>query len=135
MTDFKVAVGVGCDRHTPLKNLQLALSQALSLAGLQVQQIAVFASIEAKSDEIGILQLAQSHPAPIRFYSSQQLAAVTVPNPSSTVFKYMGTPSVSEAAAILAGNGSMQDLLVEKYKYCGTDGKNATISIARIIHD
>jgi len=49
------------------------------------------------------------------------------------VQKYMGTPAVAEAAALIAANTNMQNLLVEKHKYLGADGKNATISIARII--
>ena len=43
----------------------------------------------------------------------------------------MGTPAVAEAAALLAADVAMQDLLLEKYKYRGTDGKNATVSIAK----
>lgn len=46
--------------------------------------------------------------------------------------KYMGTPAVAEAAALKAANAELTDLLVEKHKYCGVDGKNATVSIARI---
>jgi cobalt-precorrin 5A hydrolase len=42
----------------------------------------------------------------------------------------MGTPAVSEAAALLAAATTMDDLLLEKYKYLGEDGKNATVSIA-----
>ncbi len=43
---------------------------------------------------------------------------------------YMGTPAVAEAAALLAANTRMRDLLMEKFKHRGTDGKNATVSIA-----
>ena len=64
-----------------------------------------------------------------------ELAAVPVPNPSATVLRYMGTPSVSEAAALLAAGIEASQLIVEKFKYQGVDGKNATISIARIPHD
>jgi cobalt-precorrin 5A hydrolase len=55
---------------------------------------------------------------------------VPVPNPSETVRKYMGTPAVAEAAALLAAGVDMRALLLEKYKYRGEDGKNATVSIA-----
>jgi cobalt-precorrin 5A hydrolase len=58
-----------------------------------------------------------------------------VPNPSATVLRYLGTPSVSEAAALLAAGSTAKDLLIEKHKYRGADQKNATISIARIKHD
>jgi cobalt-precorrin 5A hydrolase len=135
MQDFKVAVGVGCDRNTPLAHLECALGQALQLAQLGAEQIACFASIAAKSDELAILALAQMYGVPLHFYSAPALAAVPVPNPSATVLRYMGTPSVSEAASILAAGGSAQELLIEKHKYRGADLKNATISITRIQHD
>ena len=135
MQDFKVAVGLGCDRNTPLIHLECALGQALQLAQLGAEQIACFASIAAKSDEVAILALAQSYEVPLHFYSANELAAVVVPNPSTTVLRYMGTPSVSEAASILAASGTAQDLLIEKHKYRGADHKNATISITRIKHD
>ena len=47
----------------------------------------------------------------------------------STVLKYMGIPAVSEAAALLAVAPGGR-LLLEKFKYQGSDGKNATLSIA-----
>ena len=135
MMEFKIAVGLGCDRNTPLNHLECALEQALGLAHLNAEQIACFASIEAKSDEVAILALAQKFQVPLRFFSAATLAAVPVPNPSATVLRYMGTPSVSEAAAILAASGSAEDLLIEKHKYRGADLKNATISITRMKHD
>ena len=137
MTEFKIAVGLGCDRNTPLTHLEYALEQALRLAQLNVEQIACFASIEAKSDELAILALAQKFQVPLRFFSAATLAAVPVPNPSATVLRYMGTQSVSEAAAILAAgaNARAEDLLIEKHKYRGADHKNATISITRMKHD
>jgi len=56
---------------------------------------------------------------------------VPVPNPSETVRKHTGTPSVSEAAALLAAGAGAQ-LLLEKHRLRGPDGRNATVSIARI---
>jgi cobalt-precorrin 5A hydrolase len=68
----------------------------------------------------------------LRFYPPEQLAAVPVPNPSETVRKHTGTPSVSEAAALLAaGAAGPEALLVEKHKCRGTDGRSATVSVAR----
>lgn len=124
----RVAVGLGCDRGTPLATVESALAQALSSAGLALAQVAVLASIEAKSDEDAFLQLAAARGWPLRFYAADQLAQVPVPNPSETVRRYMGTPSVSEAAALLAAGG--ETLVVEKFKLRGADGRNATVSLA-----
>ena len=129
---MQVAVGLGCDRGTPLATLQQALREALA-------QVAAVASITLKADEPGLLALAHELGWRMAFYPPEVLAAVAVPNPSETVRKYTGTPSVSEAAALMAGAAlaglaqalPMQALLVEKYKCRGADGRNATVSIAR----
>ena len=73
----------------------------------------------------------------MNFYTPAQLAAVPVPNPSETVRRYTGSPSVSEAAALLAASAvagqtvQAAALLVEKHKHRGADGRNATVSLAR----
>lgn len=131
MTRFQVAVGLGCDRGTPLATLQLAIDEALALAGASLADVVAAASIDLKADEPGLLALAAQHGWKLIFYSPAELTAVTVPNPSETVRKHTGTPSVSEAAALLAGRVSMSGLLVEKHKHRGVDGRNATVSIAR----
>lgn len=127
-----LAIGLGCDRGTPLATVQQCLQQALALAGSTLADVAVLASIEAKADEAAFLQLAAQHGWPLHWYSAAQLAAVPVPNPSATVQRYMGTPSVSEAAALLAAQADLSALVVEKHKLRGPDGKNATVSIARM---
>ena len=83
-------------------------------------------------DEAGLAEVAVRHGWTIRFYPAAELAAVNVPNPSETVRKYTGTPSVSEAAAILAAHANQSHLIIEKHKRRGPDGRNATVSIARI---
>jgi cobalt-precorrin 5A hydrolase len=112
--------------------VQQCLQQALALAGGTLADVAVLASIEAKADEAAFLQLAQQHGLPLQWFTAAQLAAVPVPNPSATVQRYMGTPSVSEAAALLAAQADLRALVVEKHKLRGPDGKNATVSIARM---
>ena len=138
MTDapFKIAVGLGCDRGTSLATLQQALGEALALAGACVGDVAAAASIDLKADEPGLLALAARHGWSMTFYAPAQLAAVPVPNPSETVRRHTGSPSVSEAAALLAASAAGQvlpgtALLVEKHKYKGADGRNATVSLAR----
>ena len=133
---LKIAVGLGCDRGTPLATLQQALSEALALAGACVADVAAAASIDLKADEPGLLTLAALHGWPMNFYTPAQLAGVPVPNPSETVRRHTGSPSVSEAAALLAASAAGRVLpgtvlLVEKHKYKGADGRNATVSLAR----
>ena len=135
-TPLRVAVGLGCDRGTPLATLQQALDEALAAAGARLLDVAALASIDLKADESGLLALAELHGWPITFYTPAQLADVPVPNPSETVRKFTGSPSVSEAAALLAASAAGEvlpgtALLVEKHKCKGADGRNATVSLAR----
>jgi len=125
----KIVIGIGCDRGTPLVTLEAALDQALGLVECSCENIHCFATIDKKCDENGIHALIERLDKTINYYSAQELAEIEVPNPSEVVMKYMGTPAVSEAAALLAAGTTMQNLLVEKLKYRGEDGKNATISI------
>ena len=57
------------------------------------------------------------------FFTADELAQVDVPTPSETVAKHVGTPSVCEAAALLASNHGK--LLLPKVK-----GKNFTLAVA-----
>lgn len=127
-----LALGLGCDRDVSLDTLETAIGKALDYAVLNLEQVAMIASIDKKQDEVALLQLAKKLALPLHFYTAEQLAKVSVPSPSAVVMKYVGTPSVSEAAAILAAASDMSDLCVEKYKYRGVDGKNVTVSIAKM---
>jgi cobalt-precorrin 5A hydrolase len=127
-----VVLGIGCDRGTELNTLETAVKKALSELDLDFDQVVAFATIDKKQDELCMRQLAEKYRCPLHFFPAEQLATVEVPSPSAVVLKYMGTPSVSEAAAILAANSDASDLLLEKYKYRGEDDKNATVSIVRM---
>lgn len=134
----RYAVGLGCDRGVALATVWEALEQALRQIDGSSAQIDRLASIDLKADETALLDLAAALHQPLHFYRAAELATVTVPNPSETVLRHIGTPSVSEAAALLAAGADRKapaQLLVEKHKWRGADGKHATISIARIPHD
>lgn len=133
-----VALGLGCDRGTPVDTLRQAAESALALAGVGWHDVVAAASITLKSDETGLLALAAERGWCLAFYEPSELAAVPVPHPSATVLRYTGTPSVSEAAALLAAGHDRQPapiaaLCVEKHKWRGADGKNATVSVARLV--
>lgn len=130
---MKVALGLGCDRGTPLATLRLVVDEALAACRAELADVAAVASIDLKADEPALLQLGQALGWSIRFYPAAELATVAVPNPSETVRRHTGTPSVSEAAALLAAGADASQLLIEKYRHRGPDGRNATVSIARIV--
>ena len=127
-----LGLGLGCDRGTPATTIARCIAEALALANARLADVQAVASIDLKADEIGLAEVASANGWAIRFYPAAELALVTVPNPSETVRKYTGTPSVSEAAALLAAGADQTHLIIEKHKLRGPDGRNATVSIARI---
>ena len=129
---MKIALGLGCDRGTPAETIAQAVDEALAACGASTADVAAVASIDLKTDEAGLLGFAQAQGWQIRFYPAAELATVEVPNPSETVRKHTGTPSVSEAAALLAAGADKTQLIIEKHKKRGPDGRNATVSISRI---
>lgn len=132
-TQGLVTLGLGCDRGTPLQTLRETVAAALAEAGVTPSQIAGMASITLKSDEVALLELAREMGHALHFYTPEELAVVPVPHPSEVVRRHTGTPSVSEAAALLCAgpNTPMTALLIEKHKHRGAAGRNATVSIAR----
>ena len=129
---MKLALGLGCDRGTPAATIRQAIDEALARAGAMLADVEAVASIDLKADEAGLLEVARACGWTLRFYAAAELAQVTVPNPSETVRKHTGTPSVSEAAALLAAGTDLSHLLIEKNRLRGPDGRNATVSIARM---
>lgn len=136
-----LALGLGCDRGTPSTTLAAAVDAALATVAAahpgRSLQVEAVASINLKADEAGLLELAAARGWHIVFHPPAALAGVAVPNPSPTVLRHTGTPSVAEAAALLAAGRSgqaapMRCLLVDKYRLSGPDGRHATVSIARI---
>jgi len=128
---MKVALGIGCDRGTPASTIAQAVDEALARAGAARANVSAVASIDLKADEAGLLAFAAAQGWTIHFHPAARLAQVEVPNPSETVRKYTGTPSVAEAAALLAAQAPVPSLLVEKHKARGPDGRHATVSVAR----
>ena len=82
-----------------------------------------YCTIDVKEDEEFCAQLVDEYGEEVVFFTAEQLAKVEVPNPSTTVEKHVGTPSVCEAAAILGSNYGK--LIVPKVK-----GKNWTAALA-----
>ena len=81
-----------------------------------------YCTIDVKADEPFIDEL-RMYNETVQFFTAEELAAVEVPNPSDTVMKHVGTPSVCEAAAILGSNHGQ--LIIPKIK-----GKNWTAALA-----
>lgn len=115
--------GVGCSRGAGEEEITALIRASLDEAGLSEKSVTALASVEAKSDEAGLLEAARMLGVPIRFHPASALAAVEVPNPSDVVERAVGTPSVAEAAVVAEG----AELVVEKRR-----SEMATVAAGRL---
>ena len=116
-----LVLGVGTSTDAPTEEVGTLVAEALHSAGLAAESVAEVATIDRRATEPAILALGM----PVRTYEAAQLAAVDVPTPSAVVAEAVGTPSVAEAAALLAA-GSSGVLLSPKHA-----SRHATVAIAR----
>jgi cobalt-precorrin 5A hydrolase len=121
-----LVAGIGCNRNTGIEEIKALLEDVLEKNNLAPSSLRSLASIDLKSDESGLLSLAETINLPLYFYSRQELNQVKeIKNPSKVVEKHVGVKSVCEAAAILAAGGGA--LIVPKQTT-----PNVTVAIARI---
>ena len=121
-----LAAGIGCNRNTAMEEMKALLEDVFETHKLAPSSLRSLASIDVKSDERGLLSLAENLNLPLVFYTRQELNQVKeIKNPSIVVEKHVGVKSVCEAAAILTAKGG--PLIVPKQST-----KNVTVAIARI---
>ena len=124
------ALGTGCRAAVPPALFAARAQAFLAAHNLVPEQIACLASCDRKREEPAMLALAQAWKIPFVCYTAASLAAVPVPQPSALVQQKIGTPSVSEAAALLAaGYPRCTRLAVGKSK-----DVDATFALARLAH-
>jgi cobalt-precorrin 5A hydrolase/precorrin-3B C17-methyltransferase len=116
-----LVVGVGCSSDAPASAACDLLKATLGAEGLAYESVALVATIDRRANHPATVALG----LPVRAYSADALASTAVPNPSASVAKAVGTPSVAEAAALLAA-GPGAELVVEKRR-----SSSATVAIAR----
>ena len=95
-------VGIGCKQDSSEELLDWAVVQALESYGLAKEAIAGFATIDRRTKEPGLINLAANWHLPLIRIHLDILSKISVPNPSPVVAETVGTPSVAEAAAIAA---------------------------------
>jgi cobalt-precorrin 5A hydrolase/precorrin-3B C17-methyltransferase len=69
---------------------------------LDESAIAGVATIDTKVNEAGLIEFCCDRSLPLFFYAAERLRSVVVPHASSAIEEAIGTPSVAEAAALLA---------------------------------
>ncbi len=119
-----LAVGVGLHWDTAEEEVRAGLEATLERFSLSRLSVAAVATMRKARPPAGLEAYAASTGVRLEYVEPEMLARVPVPNPSDTVAAFEGTPSVAEAAALLASGG---ELLVEKQKF----PPNLTVAVAR----
>jgi cobalt-precorrin 5A hydrolase/precorrin-3B C17-methyltransferase len=102
-----LVLGLGASRGVSADEVEQLVHRALADAGLSAASVAAAATVDAKAEEAGIVEVCRRHGWPLTTYPAADLAEVDVPNPSDEPAKVLGTPSVAEASALLhSGGGS-----------------------------
>ena len=118
-----LVVGVGTSSQAAPGDVAGLLVAVLADAGLARASVAEVATIDRRRDHPAVVALG----LPVKAYAPGELAAVAVPWPSQAVFDAVGTPSVAEAAALLAAGRGGELVVVKRKDATGT----ATVAVAR----
>ena len=119
-----LALGIGASRGVSADEVVDLVDRALADAGLSAASVGHVATVDEKADEAGIVEACARRGWALTTFPAARLASVDVPNPSDEPFKVLGTPSVAEAAALLASDAG--ELVVQK-----TKSAMATVAVAR----
>ncbi|MFM8658590.1 MAG: cobalt-precorrin 5A hydrolase [Candidatus Nitrosotenuis sp.] len=120
-----LVAGIGVHGDTSKEKIMQNLESTLLKNNLSPKCIARLVSIKKPIDVQGLIDAAKEMQIPLEYFDREDLAQISIPNPSQMVQSYEGTPSVSEAAALKSSKGK---LVVEKQKF----PPDLTIAIARI---
>ncbi|MFO0998033.1 MAG: precorrin-3B C(17)-methyltransferase [Alphaproteobacteria bacterium] len=126
-----LALGVGCARNTEPEELRRLVFDTLAAHSLAPDAVATVVSIDLKSDEPAVHDVARALGVPARFFDAPRLEEERprLANPSEAVFRETGCHGVAEGAA-LAAAGPEGLLVVPK-----TKSANATCAVARARSD
>lgn len=121
----EIVIGIGCRRNTESSLLQESLNNLLHQYNIDINSIKEIGSIDVKSDEKAIIDLASSLSVPFITFSVDEISKVDhLFEKSDFVKKNVGVYCVSEPVAYLLSEGN---LIIEKHKY-----KGITISVGRV---
>jgi len=123
-------LGIGCERDTDKALIEYAIEKVAQENHLALGAIAGIATLDLKADEAGLLALTQEKDWPLKCFSPEALKTIEVPTPSNVVEKEVGTPSVAEAAAIVAAEAQNLDCLRVKKQIVKKEGLKGAVTVA-----
>jgi cobalt-precorrin 5A hydrolase len=120
-----LVVGIGLHRDTTKDIIEKGILNVLKDKGLSLKSIRNISSINKEGKIKGLQEFSEKYAIPVEMYDKGKLGQVVVPNPSETVQKFEGIPSVSEASSIISSKG---ELIVPKQKF----PPNLTVAVSRV---
>jgi cobalt-precorrin 5A hydrolase len=110
-----IVAGVGCRKGVQPGEIRAVIIAALEQAGIAATELGLIATIETKEGEKGIEAAASAMRVPLVLVPQADLvvASMRVPTPSERVRALTGTPSVAEAAALVAA-GPLAQLIAAR---------------------
>ena len=99
----KLIAGIGCKRGTSAEKISSAVNQACEMINQPVERIKLLASVDIKSDEVGLIEFAKNLGAEIKFFSADELAKKITEyklSESKFVKDTIGVGNICEAAAL-----------------------------------
>jgi cobalamin biosynthesis protein CbiG len=121
-----IVAGVGCSLGCAADEVLALVDGCLGEAGVPRDAVRVLATVDRRGREPGIVAAARRRGWSLRTFAAADLAEVAVPTPSQAVAAHVGTPSVAEAAALLAAPGGT--LVLAKRR-----SPHATCALARTV--
>ena len=106
-----IHLGIGCRKGTAEADIRAAIENVLSENNIDIRSVKCIASIDIKSDELGLLDYAAYMNLPVSFYSAQELSRVNGDfTPSEFVKSVTGVDNVCERSAMIGA----EHLLIRK---------------------
>jgi cobalt-precorrin 5A hydrolase / precorrin-3B C17-methyltransferase len=137
-------LGIGCETNTSKHFIEKMIYLTFGRFRWAEEAIAGVATLDTKAEERGLLQLCHERNWPFTYFQPAELQPIKVPNPNFDVEKWVGTPSVAEAAAVrmvlgaAAAQATAEEvasrLLLQKEEY-SLRGQPGGITIAIAIAD
>ena len=121
-------VGIGCRRDSAPEGVAEHMADVMEAHRLSPLAVRSVATIELKKDEPLFHALAQTWEAEKHVYRADELADITVPNPSQKVFDTTGVWGVSESTAQRASG--FGPLVMEKQKGVLSASSDFTLAVA-----
>ncbi|MGA2104725.1 MAG: cobalt-precorrin 5A hydrolase [Methanoregula sp.] len=116
------AIGIGCRKDVTTEEVTTAIQEALSLAGIAVNDVMIFATTAKKCNETGLCEAIAAIPANLIFLDDDTINAEVPSTPSKA--KKIGLVGVAEPCALAVSKH--RDIIMKK-KVFG----RVTIAIAR----